>query len=216
MSKRNDDAVDELYWLWRPRLTSDGGGAVLSDSPAALREAGIALDVGTRPALPVPVPLRIARKTSEPGHLDDCVRTYGKWALLASPKLKAVLDRSRVDNIDWYPLVIEDAIESRDVAYWCGNVLGAVDCIDRSRAVLDEYRMFRRMWIDPTLARGLPLFRISQHELHLVAHRSVKQAIELDRCTGIEFVPANGFCDLEAEPLPEQEDEDDKPYTPWC
>ena len=196
-------------------MTSEGGGAVIADVPAVLHQLKIALDTGRVPDVPVPEGLRITRTRNEPGPLNDCVRTFGKWAVIASEKLQGALAKAGVDNIHWYPLTIDDVIAQQQFAYWCGNIIGVVDCIDETRTVKDDVGQIRRLWIEPRAAKGLKLFRLYEYEeVHILVRRDVKIALENSGCTGLKFVPANGFCDLAAEPMQDDLEADD--FVPWC
>jgi hypothetical protein len=212
----NSAEVNDEYYLWRALLTSEGGSAVLSDIPSQLENSAISLNAGRKIENPLLGELRIHRIETETGPLNDYIRTYGKWGLIVSNRLKVVLDQAGIVNIDWYPLIIVDEIYKSEQFFWCGNIIGVLDCIDRGKTIFDEDELFRKMWIDPIATHGAKLFRLSGHEeIHILIHQDLKEAIESSGCEGINFVPANGFCDPEADPLEVEDDGDEEEYVPW-
>lgn len=214
----SEDASQD-YYLWRTPLSSEGGSAVLADVPEVVKNGSVAFDSGQKISASLTTPLRIQRTAQETGPMLDNIRTYGKWALIVSDKLKIALAQAGVTNIDWYPLTIDDKIDNVELAYWCGNIIGVVNCIDYDKSVFDEYDLFRKMSIDSSATYGFTLFRLHDYqEIHILVHASITKLLEAD-CTGLNFVPANGFCDLEAEPLDseegDEEGDDEEEYVPW-
>jgi len=149
------------------------------------------------------IPRELADKT-----LTDNVLTYAEWALICSHKLKGVLDRAGADNVDWYPLILDNESTGEQIrGYWLGNVVGLLDCVDWSKAVIDEDdAFFGRLWIDPSKAKGHLIFRIAGYEHHLVVHKSIKEAIEREQITGVSLPPANGYRDEGFEDEEEEEE----------
>jgi hypothetical protein len=198
------------YFIWEDLLSDSTREAVLGTVPAEVAGGAIRFDAGVRIGSPtpaafrMPIPAAQAEKT-----LTDNVLTYGEWALICSAKLKNVLDRAGVDNVDWYPLVLDNQSTGGEVSgYWLGNVVGVVDCVDWSKAVMDEDEtFFGRLWIDPAKAKGHLIFRIAGYEHHLVAHRTIKEAVERESITGLTLTPANGYRD---EGFDDDEEEDEE------
>ena len=199
---------EQDFYLLETQYHGQGGSAVLADTLKACKDPLIEFDTGRIPAHPVPANLRLRRQENEPGPLNDLIGVYGEWAIIVSGKLRKVIEAAGIGNVQWYPLVIEDMIEKRNLDYWIANIIGVIDCIDRERAVLDEYDLFRRLWIDPARTQGRKLFRLAGDGAQVVVHRDLKEAMEASGCQGARFVPANGFCDEEALPLDEDDDGD--------
>lgn len=207
---------EHVYYLWRTPLSNEGGSAVISKVPEIVEKQMVNFDTGHLILKEIDTPLVIQRKPGETGPMLDNIRSYGKWAIIASEKLKGILLEAGISNIQWFPLIIEDQLENVKHNYWCGNIVGVVDCIDREKSVFDEFDLFRRMWIDEKLANDQRIFRLNDYEeIHILVHYSLKEYIEEKGCSGISFVPANGFCDLEADPIEEDIDQDEEDYIPW-
>lgn len=201
------------YYLWRPKLTSEGGGVILSDVPDALAKDNLKLDSGQRIDKALSS-LSIRRKTSELGEFQDVVRTYGKWALIVSNKLKEKLVALGIDNIQWIRLEIDDQIEGKKLSFWCGNIVGIVDALDYEKTVIDEYDVIEEMYIDHAKCGEQKIFRLKSYEdVHILVNESIVSKLDVNEFSGLNFVLADGYVDLEAESNEKDDAEED--YVPW-
>jgi uncharacterized protein DUF1629 len=213
MAASNSKASSSLgheYFIWEDVLSDSTREAVLGTAPPEVTGGAVRFDTGLRIMSPMPAALRMPVPAAQASkELTDNVLTYGEWALICSDKLKSVLDRTGIDNVDWYPLVLDFQPTGREVhGYWLGNVVGVIDCVDWSKAVIDEDEaFFGRLWIDPAKAKDLLMFRVAGYEHHLVVHRTVKEAVERESISGVTMTPANGYRD---EGFEDEEDENEE------
>lgn len=196
--------------IWSEPVETFEEIAVLAGVPKAVAERKYTFNSGHRIRVPVEEPLRIQMQPSERGRFTDQLLTYSGWGLIVTGRLRDAIHAAGADNIDWYRLVIEDVELGKTIDdYWVGNVVGVVDCLDPERTVLDEYDLFRRMWIDEERVADFKIFRLPEHEeLHILVTDDLRAAIEASGFSAVEFVPANGFTSLEATPLEEDSDVD--------
>jgi Immunity protein family (Imm11) len=202
------DRRDE-YYVWEDLLVDSAKEAVLGTVPPEVASGAVRFDTGARIASSLPAVLRMAIPPALSGMvLTDNVLTYGEWALICSHKLKEVLDGVGVDNVDWYPLILDNQSTGEQIrGYWLGNVIGVLDCVDWDKTVIDEDEaFFGKLWIDPAKTKGHLIFRIADYEHHLVVHRAIKEAVEREQITGVTMSPANGYRDEGFEDEEEEEE----------
>jgi len=193
-----------MYHLWRDRLIDSSREVVLADVPREVTDGRMRFDTGQPVDLSLTSSLTVTIGAEVRGsELTDNVLTYGGWALIVSERLRNALDACGTQNVQWFPLSILDERNGRvHEGFWVGNVVGLVNCVDASKAVLDEDGIFfRRLWIDPAKAHGLNIFRLAEFEHHVLVHHSIKESIERGGFTGLAFPDANGFRDEGADPL---------------
>ena len=54
-----------------------------------------------------------------------------------SEGFRSLLESCGVDNLDYYPVTVSDAVEtSAQSSYYAANILGLVDCIDREKSAM--------------------------------------------------------------------------------
>ncbi len=200
---------DHEYYIWEDYLADGGKEAVFGTAPAEVAAGRVRFDAGVKITSPVADVFRMAMPVKLSGKtLTDNLLTYAQWALICSNKLKTLMERIGVDNIDWYPLVLDNEATGAQVnGYFIGNIVGTVDCVDWSKAVIDDDEaFFGRLWIDPARAKGHRMFRLAGYEHHVVVDRTVKEAVERESISGLAVRPANGYRDEGFEG--EDEDED--------
>lgn len=186
------------YFLWRDNLTDSNVQAVLADVPVEFSKSGVRFDAGVQLRDLPELPLRLRLGAESTGReLTDNVLTYGRWAIVCSQRLRTVLEHVGVANIQWFPALIEDSISGMAHSpFWIGNVVGRVDCVDWSRARLDDLEVyFEPLWIDESKVHGLKMFRQAEYEHHLLVDESVRDALVNAGVSGVKFTPANGFVD---------------------
>ena len=124
-----------------------------------------------------------------------------------SPKLVASLKAAGVDNIQYFPITIVDEAtgKTRD-DYRVANILGKIACVDLENSNVSYFRgsndirsveefslLEDRIQPLPGQKKAPLLFRLHESEFIVIAHESVKGALERDGITGVKFTPTNEF-----------------------
>ncbi len=113
-----------------------------------------------------------------PDYYDDAIS-------LMSPRLAQVLQKTGVDNIEYYPVVISYRNTGETYEWLAFNIVGLVSAADpaNSRIKSDDAVALKNCSIDgftldPTRTRGLALFRLAENLMTTLVSEQVKQAIE--------------------------------------
>lgn len=115
---------------------------------------------------------------------------------LMQKKLVNVMLSSGVDNLQTFPAEIQQEDTGEAVpGYVVVNIVGRVPCADMARSEhepLADVHYFHNLTINPSLTRGLLMFRVHESPMIILIHEKVVRAIEGD-----------GFLGLNLEPVPE-------------
>lgn len=114
---------------------------------------------------------------------------------LVSPKLRAALERSGVDNIEYFPARVVDRSTREQRPYFGANIIGLVRALDREQSEFMPYDdnpdvalTIDRLVVDTTQFDGMRLFRLAEFDLLIVVDDALKAELEQQAVTGIDFV----------------------------
>lgn len=98
---------------------------------------------------------------------------------LFSDKLKQLLDRLGIDNIDYYPVELYDKDSGETVAqYYLGIVLGLIKCLKSGMETSPAGRsMIKNAVIDPACTHDQKLFRLYEIPQLIIIDSHVKDAL---------------------------------------
>jgi hypothetical protein len=156
-------------------------------------------DKGVRIKQPVPV-FDLVIDDKGQGTLTDYLWVTLR-GLTLSVRFKATLDAVGVDNVDYYPVRIVNAV-TKEVRtdYFEANLVGVIDCLDREASEVERspmnpllVRAISRMVLDETAISGELLFRLEDVKGIVLAHKKVKTAVEKAKLTGVVFIPVKEF-----------------------
>jgi hypothetical protein len=136
----------------------------------------------------------------EKGELGDYVTTLLP-GLVVSQRFKAALDTAAVDNIQYIPAEIIDEVDGLiHKGYFVANVLGMIECMDRSRSKVTmrrappgSIRDINELHIDEDRARSSKIFRLSECTTLVLINESVRVFVEAAKLRGVALVPAEGY-----------------------
>jgi hypothetical protein len=144
-------------------------------------------------------------KRDSPTTLSDVIVGEFDFPVL-SPKAISVLERTGVDNIEYFPIKIKNwKTGELDKSYRIANIVGLVYCLDRQHATfttfddgeisaLQQYRILEDKILPNGRGKKAPLiFRLGEFRYHVLAHESVKTAFEKEKITGSEFIAPEKF-----------------------
>lgn len=181
-----------MYWIWRSRRR-DEEDASIHGVPQSIKELGTRFDQGLRYTDPIP-PIELHMDARSQGQLTDNLIAPATTGLAFSSALRAALNSSGVDNIDYYPLkLINDITGEIFDDYQIANVIGVLECIDFSESDLEltddgSIRFIESLVLMESLPSDLRMFRIMEYLPLVVVHERVKEAVEDNAMTGVEFL----------------------------
>jgi len=98
----------------------------------------------------------------------DVPKVFVVPSLVVHKDAAQALTEAGVDNIDYYPAILHDRkLGTQWNDYFVGNVIGALDVIDKKNSVIDPESppeiamLFDKMVIDEDKCRGAKIFRLA-------------------------------------------------------
>ncbi len=117
--------------------------------------------------------------------------------LLFSPRLINLLMDLGIENIQYFDANVLYAPTKLSIDYKVANIIGVVEGVDieLSEVVIDEDIIIdiEQLVFDENKMEGHKIFRLEESILHIVVHRSVKEAMEKAGITGVTFLTDNEF-----------------------
>lgn len=177
----NDDDDDGLAWS--------------EDLPDELDERGWELCEGSACAswFPNRVTFQLAPDAGQ--RLADSIPNV-LALLLASTRLRNLLESESRARIEWLPIRLRDRKRRRvKEDYHLANVLDVVECVDRKRSVFnmqqvikDQVHHFHRLVLDAAkIPRGQRTFRLAEKKSLVLVREDLARIIQDAGCTGMSF-----------------------------
>lgn len=117
----------------------------------------------------------------------------GSLVTLFSNKLKAVLPELGVDNIDYFPVELEDPVTHKvEGGYWLVNVIGIVACLDRARSTLRPDPLGGEdltgpFYLDEAKTLGLKLFRLAEDPTLIIINEDLRRSLTQAGLVGVRM-----------------------------
>jgi hypothetical protein len=187
------------YFVWETRRR-DVNNAMVSEFPDTYAAYGANFLIGRRFMTEVPeIELRI--DPDNDGPLTDDLVILSHRCLAHSERLKRVLRKAGVDNIDYYPVrIVRGATGEVYQTHEAANILDVIFCMDAEGSALEinDENPFHIWFIDRLALKEERLgdtlcFRLGERPSTVIVHRQVKEAIEAAGITGPVFLPAEGY-----------------------
>jgi hypothetical protein len=187
-----------MYFVWRSNTDLSNTFMHVSQDPDGLEHE----DWITGNALLKPPPIMtLTGDDDSPIVLSDVVLTGFDLPIL-SPKAISVLDKSGVNNIEYFPVQIRNWQNSEiEKSYKIANIVGLVSCLDRKNSNyntfpeddtiswLQQYSIFTEKILPIPPNKNKPLiFRLGEFPYHVLAHKTIKAAFKKEGITGSEFI----------------------------
>ena len=121
---------------------------------------------------------------------------YYSLSSLMSDKLVNLLVESGVDNIQIFPIEIEDAStgEVLNFSYSLVNIVGLVSCakMDESEhSPIGNSNYFHELQIDEKKTNGQLIFRLAESRFEVIVHEKIAKLINEGGFTGLVAVPCS-------------------------
>ncbi len=135
----------------------------------------------------------------EVGSFSDCVHAPGLQGLVINQKIKDIFNALEIENIQYFPADII-TVDKQVYSYFIANIVGLYDIVDyeettvRRRKSSGNIASFRNLTFIDTDELILPeVFRWSQLKSIIIASDKVKDAIESENCSGLNFVKSKSY-----------------------
>jgi hypothetical protein len=159
---------------------------------------GISLNFGT-PFNSLPMISITVGGTSLP----NCIPNHGRYMYFDS-KIRSIIQSFGFDKVEYFDVEVNSKNHDIPVGeYKVANFLNTIKAIDRSNSILDidedeededgNIRDVLSLKLDVKAIEGEQIFRMIGYETLLVVRADVAQAIVNARCTGLEFIDADGY-----------------------
>jgi hypothetical protein len=187
------------YFVWESRRR-DLNSAIVVEFPDLYEEFGVNFLAGRRFEIDLPE-LEVRIPAIHDGMPTDDLVVLRQRCLAHSDRLRRVLHKAGVDNIDYYPLrIIREMTGDLYRTHHAANILDVIFCMDREKSVLDidDENPFHIWFIDHLVLKEERLgdslcFRLGERPSTVIVHRHVKEAVEAAGMTGPVFLPVEGY-----------------------
>jgi len=182
------------YWVWLNKRSSPEEEK-LHGVPPAIRRRRLRFDQGKLMNVDLNG-LSIARRADRIGVLTDNLLAPGTRGLLFSRRLRELLAYVGVDNIQYFPIRIDNPVTgtfSED--YQLANIVGLVSCIDIERSDLkmnpddgSKIDSIDSLVLKEENMHDFKLFRAAEYFPIIIARHDVRQACLDAGISGIQFL----------------------------
>lgn len=144
------------------------------------------------------VELLVDKQASDPTAFPPCDIHKIRGGYLFSQKLIDLLGRLGVDNIQYFNANVTYQCNPQELAYKAANILGVISALDMdtSEVVLSRKGSviaIEKMVLDEARLQGHKMVRLFESVMHVIVHKTVKEAIEAEGFTGFMFVSDDKF-----------------------
>lgn len=184
-----------MYWIFANELMDEDNDADLSGEVNIELGGAITFDEGvSNSKISIPDIVLTLDSDSRIGKMTDRLAITELYGLVFSSRLRELLARIKVENIEYYNLDIlnpKNGIKYSD--YKVANVVGLVDCIDIEKSDLKYFddgdiKRIRKMFLNESkIPPELRIFRLAKRPILTVVHQSIKDAITDAGMTGCVF-----------------------------
>jgi len=105
----------------------------------------------------------------------------GSLLTLFSDTLKDAMIQFGIDNIDYFPIELEDPTAHEiETGYWLANIAGSISCVDLSRSTIiprpsGAKGRLQSFYIDPQQAEGFHVFRLAEQPTLIIIDQDLRE-----------------------------------------
>lgn len=182
-----------MYWIWVSEKTAADEATIYGPLDFSSTE-DIVVDTGISVSARGPL-ADIIREEQSQGEMPDNALLRGNGGLLFSPRLRQVLENISLDNIQYFPVRVQNTVDGTQIEnHYVANIIGRLACLDWEESVLftdpeDDtvVEFIEKLAIDEDKLRGFDLVRMHEEPEVIVASDRVKDACEQAGITGVRF-----------------------------
>jgi hypothetical protein len=182
-----------MYWVWVSGYEAEDEPMVYG--PDDFSDIGcFNFHSGKLAKPPQPLP-EIVRGNQSQGKLPDSVLLRASGGLLFSPRLRQLLAGIGVDNIQYFPILLKNAVDgTQEADYEVANIVGRLTCLDRDESELvtdpdddDIIEYIEKLAITENIVGNFGLFRLHEEPEVILVSEQIKVACESAEITGVRF-----------------------------
>jgi hypothetical protein len=120
-----------------------------------------------------------------------------------SERMADAIKSARVDNIDFYPVVLTHKKSGKTYRYFAYNIIGLLSAVDMEASDLTFYdkRVFghasiHNLVLDENKINDLLIFRLKEQSSTVIVHERVKQALEKAGIDRVNFIKPENYIHL--------------------
>ena len=122
--------------------------------------------------------------------IEERLKDYYSLSSLMTPALIHALREVGVDNLQVFPVEIEDAFtgEVLNFKYTLVNIVGLVSCANLETSESEPFGSgyyFHKIKIDEEKVKGLSMFRLAESHLEIIVDEKVAKIINSEKFSGI-------------------------------
>jgi len=142
--------------------------------------------------------LSVDEQADNPEEFQPCDIHGSTRNLMFSSRLIDILNKQGVDNIQYFNANTIYEPTGEQYNYKIANVLGIISGLDMDKSDVILSRKgnvleIEKMVLDEEKMQGHNIFRLQESIMHIVVHKTIKEAIEAEKLTGFMFVPDEEF-----------------------
>lgn len=123
---------------------------------------------------------------------------------IMSKRLRDVLGKAGIDNIQYYPAVLKNITNNQRYDYYVYNIIGSVSAMNLKESDYELYRgesttpstSIHKLVLDETKVNRLLLFRLAENVSTVIVHERVKQQIESANINTIKFIKPEEYSQI--------------------
>jgi len=181
---------DKNFYLMLIDTPSAGPFAELVKGPDLSVNDGEFIDDVTEP---FKINLSVDKQAKNTDEFPPCDVHGPSRTLMFSQQLIELLTKLEVDNIQYFDTDVTYTLTGEKVNYKVANIIDVVSGLDLEKSDVILSRQgnvleIEAMCLDESKLSGHKVFRLQESIMHLVVHKSIKEAIERAGLTGVMFL----------------------------
>lgn len=169
----------------------DGGHYMIEDGIDFDGVPSWALGRRFQASLPNPIVLELVPVSDFTGEPPDM---FDEYMCLMSRTMVRAISAAGADNLDVYPVVLEDRQNGRRFDYYAVNIVGLVEAADLAQSEWDNLdgepkldTHFDSLVVDESKAAGHLIFRLAEDSSAIIIHDKVKAALEASALSTLTY-----------------------------
>jgi hypothetical protein len=114
-----------------------------------------------------------------------------------SQRMRDALNAAGADNIEYYPVEMQEPSGKRLDGYFAMNIIGRIECMDRERSEFTEWRKriarIQSLSLNASAPKGVKIFRPHEYPDIILISEDVAEAIR--GFPGVSLMAAEGWSD---------------------
>jgi len=182
--------TDKNYYLMLTDTPSTAPHVEVIKGPDITVNDGVSIDDVTEE---YEIALSVDKKIKNIAECSPCDIHGPSRSLLFAKRFIDLLAKHQINNIQYLNADVTYTATNEKVAYKVANIVGIVSGLDLDKSTVISSRQgnileIEEMVLDEDKLSGHKIFRLKESIMHIVVHKSIKEAIEKAGLTGFMFL----------------------------